>query len=133
MYAMRGQFGAAKARYQAVDVGSRVEGADPHALVTILYDELLKSLDAMALAATKRDFGQRGDRQAKALRLLSGLEASLDFEQGGEIAIGLARVYREGRRLVIAAARDNDVEKITETREMLGGIAEAWAQIRANG
>ena len=130
MYAMRGQFSAAKARYQAVDVVSRVEGADPHALVAVLYDELLKALDAMALAAAKRDFGQRGERQAKALRLLSGLETSLDFEQGGEIAIGLARIYREGRRLVIAAARENDVEKINQAREMIGGIAEAWGQIR---
>jgi flagellar protein FliS len=84
----------------------------------------------MAMAAERRDFGQRGERQAKALRLLSGLEASLDFEQGGEIAIGLARIYREGRRLVIAAGRDNDAAKIAQAREMLGGIAEAWAQIR---
>jgi flagellar secretion chaperone FliS len=129
MYAGRGQFGAAKARYQAVDVVSRVEGADPHALVAILYDELLKALDAMAVAAARRDIGQRGDRQAKALRLLSGLETSLDFEQGGEIALGLARVYREARRLVIAAARDNDPDKIQQAREMIAGIADAWAQI----
>ena len=33
MYAMRGQFGMAKARYQRVDVASRVEGATPHQLV----------------------------------------------------------------------------------------------------
>jgi flagellar protein FliS len=53
MYAMRGQFGAAKAGYQRVDVSSRVEGADPHQLVTILYDELIKSLEAMAVAVAK--------------------------------------------------------------------------------
>jgi flagellar protein FliS len=130
MYVARGQFGAAKARYTQVDVVSRVEGADPHALVGILYDELLKALDAMAAAAAKKDFGQRGDKQARALRLLSGLETSLDFESGGEIAAGLARIYREGRRLVVAAARENDVAKIGEAREMIAGIAEAWAQIR---
>ena len=130
MYVARGQFGAAKARYTQVDVVSRVEGADPHALVGILYDELLKALDAMAAAAAKKDFGQRGDKQARALRLLSGLETSLDFESGGEIALGLARIYREGRRLVVAAARENDVAKIAQAREMIAGIAEAWAQIR---
>lgn len=131
MYVARGQFGAAKARYQAVDVTSRVEGADQHGLVTILYDELLKSLDAMALAAARKDFGQRGERQARALRLLSGLETSLDFDQGGDIALGLARIYREARRLVLAAGRENDAAKISQAREMLAGIAEAWANIRA--
>ena len=130
MYVVKGQFGAARACYQSVDVVSRVEGADPHSLVSILYDELLKALDAMALAATRKDYGQRGERQARVLRLLSGLEMSLDFDQGGEIAVGLARVYREARRLVIAAGRENDVAKIDEAREMLRGIAEAWAQIR---
>lgn len=130
MFVARGQFKAARARYTQIDVVSRVESADPHQLVTILYDELLQALDAMALAAAKKDFGQRGDRQARALRLLSGLETSLDFEAGGEIATGLARIYREARRLVIAAARENDPTKITQAREMLSGIAEAWGRIR---
>ena len=130
MYVAKGQFKAARARYQSVDVVSRVESADPHGLVMLLYDELLQALDAMALAATRKDFGQRGDRQARALRLLSGLETSLDFEAGGEIATGLARIYREARRLVIAAGRENDAAKITQARFMLSEIAEAWEQIR---
>ena len=129
MYAMRGQFGMAKARYQRVDVASRVEGANPHQLVTILYDELLKALDAMAAAMARNDYVQRGERQARALRLISGLETSLDFDQGGDIAIGLAKIYREARRLTIAAGRENDVKLVERAREMLGEVAQAWEQI----
>lgn len=129
MFVARGQFGAAKARYQRVDVTSRIEGASPHQLVAILYDELLKALDAFAATMEKSDFTQRGERQARVLRLLSGLETSLDFDQGGDIAVGLARVYREARRLVTAAARENDPAKIAQARDMLGEIAEAWAEI----
>ena len=66
MFVQRGQFGAARARYQRVDVTSRVEGANPHQLVAILYDELLQALDAMSVAATKKDYMQRGERQARA-------------------------------------------------------------------
>ena len=129
MYAMRGQFGMAKARYQRVDVASRVEGATPHQLVTILYDELLKALDAMAAAMARNDYVQRGERQARALRLISGLETSLDFEQGGDIALGLAKIYREARRLAVAAGRENDVKMVERAREMLGEVAQAWEQI----
>ncbi len=129
MYAMRGQFGMAKARYQRVDVASRVEGATPHQLVTILYDELLKALDAMAAAMARNDYVQRGERQARALRLISGLETSLDFEQGGDIALGLAKIYREARRLTVAAGRENDVKMVERAREMLGEVAQAWEQI----
>lgn len=133
MYVARGQFGAARARYQRVDVASRVEGADPHQLVAILYDELLQSLDAMAVAVARGDLNQRGERQARALRLLSGLETSLDYDQGGEIAIGLAKIYREARRLVIAAARENDGALIGQARDLLGEVAGAWGEIAARG
>lgn len=129
MYAMRGQFGMAKARYQRVDVASRVEGANPHQLVVILYDELLKALDAMAAAMARSDYVQRGERQARALRLISGLETSLDFDQGGDIALGLAKIYREARRLTIAAGREDDVKLVERAREMLGEVAQAWEQI----
>src|SRR5690242_1047139 len=117
MFVARGQFGAAMARYQRVDVTSRVEGADSHELVAILYDELLKSLDAMAVAVSRGDYVQRGERQSRALRLISGLEMSLDYEKGGEIAFDLGKVYREARRLVIAAGRENDGEKVAQVRE----------------
>jgi flagellar protein FliS len=133
MYVARGQFGAARARYQRVDVASRVEGANPHQLVAILYDELLQSLDAMAAAMARADINQRGERQARALRLLSGLETSLDYEQGGDIAIGLAKIYREARRLVIAAARDGDAALVGQARDMLGEVAGAWGEIAARG
>ena len=129
MYAMRGQFGMAKARYQRVDVSSRVEGANPHQLVAILYDELLKAIDAMAAAMARNDYVQRGERQARALRLTSGLETSLDFDQGGDIALGLAKIYREARRLTVAAGRENDVKLVERAREMLGEVAQAWEQI----
>jgi flagellar protein FliS len=76
---------------------------------------------------------QRGERQARALRLISGLEMSLDFEKGGEIAAGLAKIYREARRLVVAAGRENDGDKVEQARQMLSDVAEAWAQIGARG
>jgi flagellar protein FliS len=94
-----------------------------------MYEELLKSVDAMAVAARRGDYVQRGERQARAFAILSGLETSLDFEQGGEIARGLVVVYREARRLLVAGGRDGGEAMIAQAREMLGEIASAWAQI----
>lgn len=129
MLMRHGQFGAARARYQSVDMSSRIEGASPHGLVAILFDELLKALDAMAAAVRRGDIAQRGTRQTRALSILHGLEGSLDFEKGGDIADGLAAIYREARRLTIAGGRDNDAEQVVQAREMLGEIASAWNQI----
>ena len=49
MFYNQGYAGSAAARrYAAVHSGSRIEGATPHALVKILFDELLIALDAAA-------------------------------------------------------------------------------------
>ena len=129
MLMQRGHFKAARAHYQSVDLQSRIEGASPHQLVQIMFEELLKALDAMAVAARRRDFGQRGERQSRALSILDGLETSLDFEKGGEIARGLASIYRDARRHVIIAARDNDVERVAHARAMIDEVASAWGAI----
>lgn len=119
----------APGRYQAVDLASRIEAASPHALVVIMFDELLKSLEAMAVACKRRDFSQRGTRQARSLSILHGLEISLDMERGGDIANSLSLIYREARRLIIAAARDNDPRAVSQAHEMLQEIASAWEAI----
>jgi flagellar protein FliS len=129
MFVSRGKFGVASARYQSVDLVSRLEGATPHQLVQMMYDELLKALDAMAVAARRGDYVQRGQRQSRALSILTGLETSLDFEQGGEIAEGLVLIYRETRRLVVAGGRESDVGLIQQSREMIQEIAIAWEMI----
>jgi flagellar protein FliS len=129
MYMAQPRFGAARAHYQNVDLTSQIESASPHGLVLILMNELLKSLDAMAAACRRGDFGQRGTRQARALSVLHGLEGSLDFDQGGDIAQSLAAIYREARRLTIQGGRDNDAEAVDRAREMLDEIASAWKAI----
>lgn len=129
MYMQPARLGAARAQYQNVDFQSRVEGASPHRLVGILFEELIKSIDAMAAACRRGDYVQRGVRQSRALNILHGLEGSLDFDKGGEIAVDLAAIYRETRRLTLESGRDNDPAHLVRAREMLAEIATAWDQI----
>jgi flagellar protein FliS len=129
MYMAQARFGAARARYQNVDLASRIEAATPHRLVGILLDELMKSLDAMAAACRVSDFVQRGQRQSRALAILHGLQGSLDFEKGGDIAQSLAAIYAQARRLIVAGGGDNDAEALVKAREMIGEIASAWEAI----
>jgi len=128
-----GKFRAGTARYQSVEMSSRIEGATPHQLVQIMYEELLKALDAMAFATSRGDYVQRGQHQSKVLAILSGLETSLDFDKGGQIAVDLVAIYREARRLVVAGGRDGDARLVMQTREMIQEIAAAWDAIGRRG
>ena len=129
MYFQRGQFSVAKARYRSVDLTSRIEGASPHELVVIMFEEALKALGAMQAAMERGDYSRRGASQSRALAILHSLDTSLDFEKGGEVARGLSAIYREAHRLVLAAGRDNDAAPVRQASDMLKEIAEAWTAI----
>ncbi|CAN5448916.1 flagellar protein FliS [soil metagenome] len=121
--------GMASKRYAAVHAGSRIEGATPHALVKILFDELLFAMDAAILAETQGDRIKVSDKFTRAMSILHALEASLDFEKGGDIAVGLAQIYREARRLLLAGAKNRTTAETAKARTMIAEIADAWTKI----
>ena len=130
MFYNQGYAGAsAPRRYAAVHSGSRTEGATPHALVKILFDELLLALEAAALAERNGDRVKVSDKQARAMSILFALESSLDFDKGGDISVGLAQIYREARRLLLVGAQEHSAEPVEQARDIVAEIAEAWTQI----
>jgi len=129
MYRAAGQFGGAGARYRNIENASRVDGASPHKLIAILFEELLRAVEATRVAMERGDIARQADRQARALSILQALDASLDMERGGEVAVNLSRIYREGRRLIAAGAREKRPDMITRARDMLAEIASAWDNI----
>jgi flagellar protein FliS len=125
-----GQYQAkALKRYAAISTESRVESATPHQRVRILFEELLLSFDASAMALRTGDRHQAIDKQTRALGILHALETSLDFEKGGDVAISLAIIYREARKRALEATATNKAELMDQARGYIGEIAEAWNQI----
>lgn len=130
MFYNQGYAGTTAARrYAAVHSGSRIEGATPHALVKLLFDELQIALDAAALAERQNDRMKVSDKQARAMSILFALESSLDYDKGGEIAVGLAQIYREARRLLLVGAKERSADPVDQARTMIAEIADAWNQI----
>lgn len=116
----------AQSQYKSLELASRVEGASPHTLVAILYDELLRALDVAAAALRQgRDLG-REPSAAKARAILTALSASLDFEQGGGVADTLAGVYRAMTRQLSEAVGKGDAAKLAELRDGVSEISQSW-------
>lgn len=115
--------------YQTVDTAGRTAAADPHALVMLLFDELVVSLDAM-IGAERH--GRRADyvaRQGRALNILHGLESSLDHRAGAGLANDLAAVYGRARALILQASRTREIGHVAVARTMMAALADAWATI----
>lgn len=128
MYRAAG-FGGAGARYRNIENTARLEGASPHKLIAILFEELLRAVDATKLAMERSDISRQADRQAHALSILQALDASLDKVRGGEIAGNLSKIYREASRLIATGTREKRADLLVRARDMLGEIASAWDNI----
>lgn len=121
--------GGAGARYRNIELASRVDNASPHRLIAILFEELLRTVEATKLALERGDVARQADRQARALSILQALDASLDHEKGGEVAANLSAIYRHCRGLIATATRNKDVAVIERARATIADIASAWDSI----
>jgi flagellar secretion chaperone FliS len=130
MFGAPSRYAPPQARYRDIEVASRVEGASPHGLIVILFDELLKGLDTLRAANDGTDLGRRLSAQSRCISLLHGLEEALDYQRGGEIAANLGKIYREARRLITSPAGPQRAGAIDQARKMLIEIAGAWEAIR---
>lgn len=117
--------------YRQVDINSRIGGASPHALICLLFDDLLRSLRQGALATERRDHAAKSAHLTKALALLFALEAGLDFERGGAVAETLSRFYRGARETVMEASLALDAEQLRRVATNVAEIAESWRAIGA--
>lgn len=122
---------SANKRYEALSITSRIEGASPHELVVILYEELLRSLDVArsALVAGKPDAFRSG--RERSISILIALEASLDFDQGGDLAALLGGIYGSMRKELASLGAGNPPERLETLRGGIAELLEAWTRIGA--
>ena len=119
------------ATYRQIDIAGRTAEADPHQLVELLYDELIHALRTLSWATRYRQFEVKSEKATRATAILFALEAGLDFEQGGEVAQTLARLYRGARQSVIEASMGKDPAPFLHVASNLEEIAAAWRSVRS--
>ena len=117
--------------YQRASVEASVEMADPHQLVTLLFEALQRHIATARVAMGAKDIPQKCKQITAAIRILEeGLKAPLDLERGGEIAANLNALYEYCvNRLVLANARNDDA-MLQEVANLIEPVASGWKQIQ---
>ena len=120
--------------YKRSSVEASVEQADPHRLVSLLFDALQQTVAAARLSIQNKDIPTKVYKIGHAIRILEeGLKAPLDLKNGGEIAANLNAVYDYCiDRLALANAR-NDVALLDEVVRLIEPISSGWKQIDGAG
>lgn len=123
-------FAAIKA-YANVGLESAVRGADPHELISMLFQGALMAIADAKYQLKHKDLAAKGRSISKAITIIGeGLNASLNHKLGGAIARDLAALYDYMVRRLVSANMENDITKLDEVERLLGEIAGAWNAIR---
>ena len=120
--------------YQKADRHAAAEAGDPHALVSMLFEELLRHMRLFVATFEdgNADLEARSRHFSRSLTILYGLQTSLNFEQGGEIVENLFRLYEYARQQLLNASRNNNETGTHTAIDALQEIYEAWSQINVS-
>jgi flagellar protein FliS len=114
--------------YTSVDRHSSAEADDTHAMITALFDELLRRMRNFSqnIGGNDEELQLRNESYAKSLAILHALQSCLDFDKGGEIAENLFRLYEFARQQLLASFRTGEVERVDAAIHSLSEIRDAW-------
>lgn len=116
--------------YQNVGFEADIRGSDPHRLVILLFEGALSALDRAEQALEAKNFLDKTNALTRAIEIiLDGLSASLNMEDGGEIAGNLKTLYEYMASRLTHANFHNDVSAMQEVRGLLVELCEAWKEI----
>ncbi|MCT2529378.1 flagellar export chaperone FliS [SAR92 clade bacterium H921] len=112
--------------YRSVGVASAVPYADRVQLVQMLFDGLLAALADAEGHIQRNDIAGKGEAISRASKIIIGLQGSLDYDKGGELARNLSDLYDYCTRRLLKASLRNDATIIQEVRGLLNEINSAW-------
>ena len=112
--------------YQDVNVSSAVPYADGVQLIQMLFDGLIDSLSAAEGHLVRKSIKEKSGGVYRASNLIMGLQGSLDFEKGAELARNLSELYDYCLRRLIKANLYNDIEAVREVKGLMEEISSAW-------
>lgn len=126
---MNSSINSAMQAYKEVYTEVAAETADPHKLVSMLFNGVSDRLCTAEQGFENGDLKVRGESITKAQTILFGLRSTLDFKKGGELSRLLDSLYDYCIRQLTMAHVNNDVTPVVEVKGLVGQISSAWDSI----
>ncbi len=117
--------------YRSVDLEAKAASSTPYELVLMLFDGLLDELARARGHIEAKRFQHKGRSLEKCLNILNGLNGALDYEQGGELVQGLARLYDYCIYKISDVSVSLSLSDLDEVVRLLGTLREGWEGVSA--
>lgn len=108
---------------------NQIATASPKKLLIMLYDGAIKNLRLAELSLNEKNLENVNKYLTKTQDIITEFMATLNFEDGGEVAQNLYRLYEYMDYRLIRANIDKDIEPIKEIRKYLEELRDTWMKI----
>jgi flagellar protein FliS len=115
--------------YRKVGVQSAIDDASPHQLIAMLLEGALDRIASAKGAMERGDTATQGALIGKAITIIDNMRASLDHQQGGELAGRLADLYDYMERRLLETSVKAQPEILDEVSSLLREVKSGWDQM----
>ena len=115
--------------YKNANRDAVIESEDPQALIMILLDELLRAMRSYTnlVDKDKSNEARKNNHFTRSLTMLYGLQSCLNFDEGGEVAENLFRLYEYARVQLLNTSQTGQIDGTQVAISALTDIREAWS------
>ncbi len=107
---------------------TRIETASQPQLLLMLFDAAVKKLHIAKRAIPAKEIEKAHTELTKVQRIFTELMVALDFQQGGEIAENLLRIYDFVYHHLVKANIKQDVKMIDEVLPIVEELRQGWTK-----
>jgi len=118
-------------QYARLGLRTDIESASPHRLILLLLDGGIEKIRAARLALERGAVADKGANISWAISIIDGLRASLNMEQGGQLASNLDNLYEYMSRTLLEANLHNDRARLDLVEGLLQEVRVGWKGIEA--
>ena len=122
---------SASALYRQTSAQGRVEVADRHCLIGMLYDGLVDRINQAAGHIRHGDVAAKGESFAKAIAIVGELRESLDHGVDPALTGRLDALYNYLTQRLLHAQLNDDLHVLNACLHLIEPLREAWQGIRA--
>lgn len=116
--------------YGKVGIDASVSTASPHQLIVLLFEGARQAIVVARSGIEAGDLSRKGKAITKAIDIiLNGLRASLNLDEGGNLAQNLYALYDYMARRLLHANMHSDMAALDEVLGLLTEIHDAWVDI----
>ena len=125
-------YNASIKQYINDDISNKTTNLDPHRIIQVILKDLKKNMETLAYSIDHEPVisSIKSNSFSKSLTAIYILQSSLNFDEGGEIAENLYRIYEFAKDGIMKGFTKQNSKLVYDSIPPIDEILDGWKQIK---